>query len=490
MLTAQLATLLLAVTSGGDTVLYDFRADWCGPCRSMDPVVQQLVAAGYPVRQINIDQDRELAARYHVESIPCFVLVADGREVDRAVGATGADALAAMFRKANYDPKVRLAAGQSDRGHEVTNKTFPAQLSDAPLSGAANNGWSAAERREAAIATQSGAPSVACCVRLKVSDPKGNSVGSGTIIDCRKGEALILTCGHIFRDSNGKGEINVDLFGAGAPQHVAGRLIGCDLDRDVALVGISAKGPIVSAHVAPASYVVHKGDRVDTIGCSNGADPTLQESHVDSVDKCLGPPNILVAGQPVQGRSGGGLFTAEGQVIGVCNGAVPDDNEGLYAGLASVYKELDRAGLSFIYRDVASVPTALETSAGQTISSAAEAMPAKNPATAANSDLPAMPTRPPAEASVATGAGLKGQLTTEEAATLAELRAKARESEVICIVRPSSPGAKSEIIVIEKPSEAFLKQLSGEQQPGPARQLTSLETSAESRGTEPRAGQR
>src|SRR6202043_775352 len=87
-------------------------------------------------------------------------------------------------------------------------------------------------------------PLIACCVRLKVSDPKGNSVGSGTIIDCRKGEALILTCGHIFRDSDGKGEISVDLFGAGAPQHVAGRLLGCDLDRDVALVGITIRTPV------------------------------------------------------------------------------------------------------------------------------------------------------------------------------------------------------------------------------------------------------
>jgi thiol-disulfide isomerase/thioredoxin len=460
MLTAQLATLLLAVTSGGDTVLLDFRADWCGPCRSMDPVVQQLVAAGYPVRQINIDQDRELAAKYHIGSIPCFVLVVDGRQVDRAVGATGGDTLAAMFRKVNYDPKVRPASADVARGHDANSKVFPAQLTDAPLNGATVNGPSATDRKEAPVAAQSGTPSIACCVRLKVSDPKGNSVGSGTIIDCRKGEALILTCGHIFRDSDGKGEIHVDLFGADPPQHVAGRLIGCNLDTDVALVGISGAGTMASARVAPASYAVHKGDRVVTIGCSNGADPTVQESHVDSLDRFSGPANIQVAGQPVQGRSGGGLFNAEGQVIGVCNAADPSDNEGLFAALGSVYKELDRAGLSFVYRDVASVPTTLET-------------------TAANSDLPAMPAKMPAVAAVTANAGTKGQLTSEEAATLAELHQKARDAEVICIVRPSTPGAKSEIIVIDKPSQAFLNQLSGEQQPRPARQLTSLETSGQ-----------
>jgi thiol-disulfide isomerase/thioredoxin len=467
MFTAQLATLLLAVTSGGDTVMYDFRADWCGPCRSMDPVVQQLAAAGYPMRQINIDQDRALAAKYHIESIPCFVLVVDGHEIDRSVGATSGEMLAAMFRKANYDPKARPAAGDADRGRDAPNKLFPAQVSEAPLTAAGPNAWKGQNRNDSAVSAQPGAPSIACCVRLKVGDPKGNSVGSGTIIDCRKGEALILTCGHIFRDSDGKGEISVDLFGADAPQHVTGRLIGCNLDTDVALVGISAQGTIPSAHVAPASYAVHKGDRVVTIGCSNGAEPTVQESHVDSLDKFQGPANIQVAGQPVQGRSGGGLFNADGQVIGVCNAADPSDNEGLFAALESVYKELDRAGLSFVYRDVAGVATSAETSA-------------------ANSDLPARTATVPAVASAAAHVSrTRGQLTSEEAATLAELHQKARDAEVICIVRPSAPGAKSEIIVIDKPSQAFLDQLSGEQQPRPARQLTSLSTSGE-----PRSGQR
>ena len=81
----------------------------------------------------------------------------------------------------------------------------------------------------------------------------------------------------------------------------------------------------------------------------------------------------------------------------------------------------------------------------------------------------------------AANSSTKGQLTTEEAATLAELREKARGAEVICIVRPSSPGAKSEIIVLDKASQAFLNQLSGEQQPRPSRRLTSLDIPAEAR---------
>ena len=48
-------------------------------------------------------------------------------------------------------------------------------------------------------------------MRLRIDDADGHSVGSGTIIDTRSGEALVLTCGHIFRDSQGKGKITIDL---------------------------------------------------------------------------------------------------------------------------------------------------------------------------------------------------------------------------------------------------------------------------------------
>ena len=86
------------------------------------------------------------------------------------------------------------------------------------------------------------------------------------------------------------------------------------------------------------------------MGCNNGAAPTVRESKVTSLNKFLGPANVQVAGQPVQGRSGGGLFDAEGYVVGVCNAADPTDNEGLFAAASAVQEELDAAGLTYLYQ--------------------------------------------------------------------------------------------------------------------------------------------
>ena len=69
-----------------------------------------------------------------------------------------------------------------------------------------------------------------------------------------------------------------------------------------------------------------------------------------SKNKFLGPPNVQVEGLPVEGRSGGGLFSKDGMVVGVCNAADPADQQGLYAALGSIYSELDKNKLGFVYQ--------------------------------------------------------------------------------------------------------------------------------------------
>ncbi len=238
---ACLTAALLAISSPGDpsasnqTMLLDFRADWCGPCRSMDPVVGQLVGEGYPVRRVNIDQERELATRFGVQGIPCFVMLVNGKEVDRVVGATDPLRLQAMFSRNGVGPAVNSVRGQSSASSAPLAKSVPFPPADrrgllSGLARSSNPSESMPSGRmvelDPPIVSKSSPPTdknlsaqdklIRASVRLKIEDDKGNSVGSGTIIDAREGEALIITCGHVFRDAAKGGRIMVDLFGPGA----------------------------------------------------------------------------------------------------------------------------------------------------------------------------------------------------------------------------------------------------------------------------------
>ncbi|MBQ3195679.1 MAG: thioredoxin [Clostridia bacterium] len=68
--------------------LVDFYADWCGPCKMMAPVVEEIAAerADVTVGKINVDESGELALKYGVVSIPTLVVFKDGVEADRVVG--------------------------------------------------------------------------------------------------------------------------------------------------------------------------------------------------------------------------------------------------------------------------------------------------------------------------------------------------------------------------------------------------------------------
>ncbi|MBR1770552.1 MAG: thioredoxin [Lachnospiraceae bacterium] len=79
-------------------VLADFNAEWCGPCKSMRPMLDELAEgnADYKIVSINIDDEDELAEDYDVTSIPCLVVFKGGEEVNRSVGLIPRDAIAAL----------------------------------------------------------------------------------------------------------------------------------------------------------------------------------------------------------------------------------------------------------------------------------------------------------------------------------------------------------------------------------------------------------
>jgi len=70
-------------------VLVDFWAEWCGPCRMVGPIVEQLAQSlkgKVKVSKLNVDQNQDIAEKYNIQSIPSLVLFKNGNEIDRIVG--------------------------------------------------------------------------------------------------------------------------------------------------------------------------------------------------------------------------------------------------------------------------------------------------------------------------------------------------------------------------------------------------------------------
>ncbi len=68
------------------TVFY-FTAEWCPPCKKVKPIVEEMKKEGYQFQMIDIDYEQSLVEKFSVKSIPTFILLEDGREIQRMTGA-------------------------------------------------------------------------------------------------------------------------------------------------------------------------------------------------------------------------------------------------------------------------------------------------------------------------------------------------------------------------------------------------------------------
>ena len=80
-------------------VLLDFWASWCGPCRMVSPIVDEIASARPDVKvgKVNVDEQPELASRYRIASIPTLMVIRDGKVVDQAVGVRPRAAIEALL---------------------------------------------------------------------------------------------------------------------------------------------------------------------------------------------------------------------------------------------------------------------------------------------------------------------------------------------------------------------------------------------------------
>ncbi len=89
------------VLQSSKPVLVDFWASWCGPCRMLAPVVEELAQeheADLTVGKVNVDEQPMLAARYGISSIPTLILFRNGKPVSTSVGVRPKSSLEAMLK--------------------------------------------------------------------------------------------------------------------------------------------------------------------------------------------------------------------------------------------------------------------------------------------------------------------------------------------------------------------------------------------------------
>ena len=524
---ASVATVLLVLAAGGDAVLLQFSSQNCAPCQAMQSTVERLAGSGYSVRRVDVDNYPQVARQYDVREIPCFVMLHGGRETDRVVGRASFDRLAAMYTppEQNSQPSTTFVshpgAAQGPSAAQPAAQYVPApykpepyqpqHLAAGPMAQAPVAQAPAASqpqvpaayeqadfsapravavtptqyREEAANPTDVRRRAMAATVRLKVEDETGFGFGTGTIIDTHDDEALVVTCGHLFRESQGKGTISVDLFAAAGAPSIAGQLIAYDLTRDIALVSIRPGMKVTPMTVASGLAPVVPRESVFSIGCDKGGEPSVRDSQVTGVNKFRGPPNVTVAGQPVDGRSGGGLFSEQGELIGICNAANPADDEGLYAALGSIHWQLDQIGQTQLYKREAEVsqqspaampqevpPAQSQQFAPNTFAANEAVAPAAAVQPAGNFALPEeqLPTEFPQRQQEAAPAVMSASIPSgrqQFARTVEDAFAGAgADEEMILIVRSrSNPAAPSQVYVLDRPGSKLVSEMAAVARP-------------------------
>ncbi|XME01579.1 thioredoxin [Lachnospiraceae bacterium C1.1] len=90
------------VLKSDKTVLVDFWASWCGPCKMLSPIVDEIAEENSSIKvgKVNVDEEGDLAGKYNIMSIPTLLIFKDGKLVNQSVGVVPKQAILDMVSKA------------------------------------------------------------------------------------------------------------------------------------------------------------------------------------------------------------------------------------------------------------------------------------------------------------------------------------------------------------------------------------------------------
>ena len=356
-----------SVSQVGDCVALSFLDSRDPASLQMHRVVEEAVGLGWVVRTVDMRRETHIVERWRVHTAPTTILVRAGREVDRILGEVNLlEFTQRMVRSSAADSlrgvqvTVPSTAGGFVRHQSATNELVrgalvpmrPMQPVASTTAGGSSTGASIIGGGEAARKERAHRATV----RIIVDEPSHQAVGSGTIIDSQQGEALVLTCGHLFRDMSPNSPISIEVFEQGVPVAYVGQLIHHQIEeKDIGLVVFRPRNPVDVAPVISRGRGLREGQAVFSVGCDQGQLPSVRDSRVTKLNRYLGAPNIETSGAPVQGRSGGGLFNDQGELVGVCYAADSQLDEGLYCGTEVLYEQIAKLGLERLIEPKSSV---------------------------------------------------------------------------------------------------------------------------------------
>ncbi len=538
----KMIMLLMMIADGSpaatpDVQLLDFTASYCQPCQQMLPLLQRMEKDDFPIRRIDITEEHEVARRFNVDRVPTLVLLVEGKEVKRFLGLTDEAELRQEMNKAarklseargeKAPSQTKPAATKSgdvvvkdigNKAEAVSTEGTRSSIKDVfrTLLGSGANptvferptvrGQSPEEDQSSLKGL---AAATAATVRVQVSGKSTKDgklvkdVGTGTIIYSETGRAIILTCAHVFLDLSTKDAVvEVEVYEAGKAVPYRGTLIGGDHNSDVALLKIQSAKTLPCVRLTSIPPTTTKGQGLISFGCNDGQDPTRLDTKLIDINRYDGPANLVCSTDPKSGRSGGGLFSSKGELVGVCSCADRKLHEGLYMAYPAILSLVQKLKLQSIlmavpsggddasqmFGDLQNGEIDLMNSAGSdsavtkasldrsaeieppsfddSVSGLSEKSDRTNVALADTSKLSDAPPFVP-------GGSTAKSRTADRSDTAATANEESAQPEVTIIIDDKRPGSEKRVIVIPQASPWMMKLLTGEESDTKASSLTA-----------------